>query len=199
MKLLMCAISGRFEMWQYCVAQNAKLADAWVFRFDGRHLSVETIERDYVPHLPDGSKWFVSSIEPDKANWREELLQFVHHLPVAPNYILFPDEDEVMPDVNYEALPPGQYMFGYTMPTCDGRKALTYPALPHAKAFEYREGLSYEPYFHQARVGLGGFKLPEIKTGLQIQHYCFYRPEWEEHKMRSIVERYPDYFVRFPK
>jgi len=206
MKLLLTALSGKFELWPQIVAANAQQADVCLFRIDGRHADVAAI----VPLLPYGSHYFVSDInEPDEERakwiWREELLMAAHRqLQEHFSWVLFPDEDELLPDLS--SLPGwqnnepqfGQYMFNYQMASA-GHPVIQYPTLPHAKVFAYKRQLTYRPYFHQARVGYQGKKLPELTTDLLITHYCFYQKNWFDAKMASILDRYPNYFEHFPK
>lgn len=194
MKILLCAISGKFPMWEFCVKENMKLVDRAIFRIDVRNLDRKETEK-IVKALPENAIYFLSDTEPGAYYFRMDLITALHDQNWPVEYVLFPDEDEVMPDITYQG--DGQLMFDYEMIT-EGHTAFKYPALRHAKAFKYNSKLSYIPYYDCARIGLDGCKLPEIKVTAKVRHYCFFKKEWEETKRKSIMERYPDYFRLFP-
>lgn len=196
---LLIALSGKFPLWEQCLKHNLQFDVKYVFiRLDNGFKDKDSKEKlgDILKGKDVGV--FRSGEKMDKWNWREELLQNLHLNKLHDiDYVLFPDEDEELPkDLTLEG--EGQFMFDYDMVTDDGRDVFKYPAKPHSKVFSYDMNLSYFPYFHFARIGKDGKPFKEVyhKSG-NVKHYCFYRKEWEEGKINSINERYPDYFSKF--
>lgn len=196
---LLLALSGKFPMWEECLEHNLKFDVKYIFVRLDKDLKSEDFKEPF-ERLFAGKNVgiFRSDIEMNKWNWREELLQNLHGNSLHDtDYVLFPDEDEMFPDdLTLEG--DGQIMFDYDMITDDGREVFKYPALPHNKAFKYQMNLSYFPYFHFARVGKDGSPYKElVHKGGNMKHYCFYKKDWEEGKIKSINDRYPDYFTKF--
>lgn len=196
MNVLMMAISGRFELWHECYRHNAQLADRILIRLDGHGMTHEMI-RKVEQQLPYGAHVYVSHLVMDKWNWRQEMLEKAQQAFALKkgDWILFPDEDEKLPDIDYTGR--GQMIFQFLMVTDGHDKAFQYPALPHMKAFSYEQGLSYAPYRHCARIN-GPKGYADLTRKELVQHYCFYRKEWRDAKVKSIEERYPDYFKKYP-
>jgi hypothetical protein len=197
MTILMVALSGKFELWRECLFHNAKLADKMMLRFDGQSMTAKQIA-DIKKGLPINAITYISNLVMDKCNWRQEMLDMVvqQFEPQQGDWILFPDEDEKLPAISYQGR--GQMLFTFDMPTDGHGNVFVYPALPHTKAFSYESGLSYEPYLHCARV-TAPIDYPYLTQEEKVQHYCFYRKHWFDEKVKSIKERYPDYFVMYPK
>ena len=197
---LLLALSGKFPMWEECLEHN--------LQFDVENVIIR-LDKTFNPTQEFGDKLsrilkgkqagvYKSDKKMNNWNWREELLNNYHlNRLYDTDYILFPDEDEKFPDdLTLES--DGQLMFDYTMVTGDFRDVFKYPADLHNKAFKYHINLSYNPYFHYARVSKDGKPLTEYRhRGGNMLHYCFYKQEWEESKIKSINDRYPDYFAKF--
>lgn len=197
---LLLALSGKFPMWEECLKHNLQFdVETIIIRVDKDFKATDEWKEKIANLLKGKAVGIIQSDKPmNKWNWREELLMNYHVNKLHDtDYILFPDEDEKFPnDLTLEG--DGQIMFDYEMVTDDGREVFKYPSLPHNKAFKYHMNLTYFPYFHFARVGLDGKPYTEIQhKGGKMQHYCFYKKEWEEGKIKSINERYPDYFAKF--
>lgn len=196
---LLLALSGNFPLWEECLEHNLQFDVKTVLvRLDGSFNDKKQINR--LSEILKGKDVgvFRSDKEMNKWNWREELLENLHvNRMHDTDYVLFPDEDEKLPEgLTLEGK--GQFMFDYEMITDDGRDVFKYPAKPHSKAFSYDMNLTYFPYFHFARVGKDGRPYKEISYNKgKIRHYCFYKKEWEDGKIKSINSRYPDYFAKF--
>lgn len=171
-----------------CLEANLKHCGRAILRLEDRGL---------IGELPSNCDYFIARKMSNKWQWREELLMQLHSSGFNPDYFIFPDEDEIMPSIKFDFY--GQMMFTYNMVTNGGHKTFVYPALAHAKAFKYERDLTYNPYFHCARVGRLGAMFPEVFTDKKIDHYCFFEKRWMDKKERSITERYPDYFIKYPK
>ena len=189
MIVLLMAIDGQFPMWQKCLKANLKQCDRGIIRLENRRL---------VKDLPKNCSYFFAPKMRNKWDWREQLIKELHKSELNPDYFIFPDHDEIMPNIDFDFY--WQMMFNYRM-IGNGYEyePYIYPELAHAKAFKYESDLTYNPYFHCARVGRMGACFPEVKTELLIEHYCFFEEKWMREKERSILRRYPDYFVKYPK
>lgn len=202
MKALLVALSQDFPMWEECLIHNASLADVIFIRLDKDYYLGN---REKLAKIVEGKLWGIFPTKDktmNKFNWREELLTQVHHNAQAKGieWILFPDEDEKLPlDFDFNTKEKGQFMFEYKMISDGTHTPYVYPSKPHAKIFTYSPYLTYDPYFHFARVGADKQPVKEIPTGKFIEHYCFYKKEWMDSKEASIIARYPDYFKSNPK
>lgn len=197
MKTLLTALSGKFPMWEECLSHNLKQCDMAIIRLDGNSFLKSDLPKLDALLQGKPSGYFSSNKEMNKWNWREELITQAHFNWDKITWILFPDEDEKLPD-DIELFGNGQIMFDYEMIT-KGHKAYRYPYSPHAKAFRYHPNLTYHNYQSYARVNLDGRPIKEYKSNQKIKHYCFYKEEWLDAKEKSITERYPEYFKIFPK
>lgn len=203
MKTLLTAISGHFPMWKECIEHNLQLVDNAIFRTDPKLKGTEflAVFYDFCYEFDYKGKSiiiFEGKEEITSSNFRHDLINMAHKCKQIFNtsYVLFPDEDEKMPDIDYSF--DGQLVFDYKMITENNEPIFKYPPLPHVKAFKYYDALNYDNYLGFAKVRNGSQTLPEKYVKEPIEHYCFYKKNWHERKVKSINERYPDYFKKYP-
>lgn len=205
MKTLGMMAVNNFPLIEKTLPALAKQVDHLVLRFDlnngdpvvwSKALDLAAASGKLVSSFTSATTW-------NRWNWREELLEQIYH--IAPNIVLFPDEDEILriDERVIKAFYQSRCFiaaFDYKMITADGRPVEKYPKCRHVKMFKWMNGITYQ----NQRFKYRGYAQPSYENlpdHLQpsypkrvlclmlkeyVEHYCFFTPEMEEAKRQNL-------------
>jgi len=198
MKIVGQIAVSKFPMFENTLRKLSENVDEIYLRFDNNNgdksllKNLDSISNNKVKDiLYSNQVW-------DTSSWREEMLRMLDS--VKPNLVLSVDQDEIFEDsiktemldfYNSDKL---GMMFSYIepMPTDDGSIILggkAYPLHPHMKAYKWKPGLTYLPYYGNAKIRSYSSPRDWYMAKTKIYHYSLYKKEWRVEK-ESFIKKF---------
>jgi hypothetical protein len=196
MKVVATVALSDFPYWRMCMEKLRTQVDEIHVRIDG----TKPNKLDELKESKLADNIYVSNLEWNRWNWRQEMLEMVKDS--KPDIVLIPDHDEIYKDGIIEELKEfwasGKDMmfFDFITMTDDNRiipelNGKPYPSLAHCSAFRWKPELTYFPYCGLAQpTNYANIPDNRFYAKTKIEHYCMWTKELEEEKKVWIIKEY---------